>query len=58
MMQFNLKADISFEAEDIDDALLELSKHFSDVMESELEHVGEISLRRVSDVVQEKRETT
>ena len=47
MKKFELQADITFYAEDIDDACLRLSKHFLDLQingESDLIELGQIEL--------------
>lgn len=44
MTKFHCVIDIVFEAEDIDDVFVQLSKHFDDVMESKLEYIGNIKV--------------
>ncbi len=49
MKTFVLKADIQFEAENIDDTFAKLAEHFSNVEESNLFDGGEISVKPMED---------
>ncbi len=44
-MLFRLLADATFEADDIDDALTQLSKHFADVIGSSFQFVGSLEIK-------------
>ena len=49
MYEYHCKIDTVFEAENIDDAFEKLSGHFSNVIDSKLEHIGEMSIKKVED---------
>ncbi len=44
-MRFRLKADAVFDADDIDDALSVLSKHFADVIDSSFQFEGKLEIK-------------
>ena len=52
MKVFRCKADFTFQAKDIDDALIKLSKHFKDIKkgkDSQLVELGEIQIKPTKD---------